>query len=445
MQKLNWAQKSKEKKMNSNLVLIFDKRVEISNKYKKILEQNHSAKVIITANSDDFFENINSKEPDMLLISESTGENLSELCKNIREKELQFRPVIILLSKSSFPEDRTNALNSGADDFLSEPISSDEFLARINAHLRRTAEENETELSKLPDENYTKKIIRRTIKHASGWSMLLVGFDNFNFYREIYGELAANKLLQAYGAILDASLEHDDFIGQVAPDSFLVITSSYKAEKLADYLNYTFDSIVEKFYSPEDAKRGFILMQGDKKAGCKIPLMRTSIGIINSELISYINEVEVINALNKVQKLAKMISGSSKITDRPLITSEESIKPLSSKSIAVIEKDEDLAYLLETTLRLQGFEPEIYNDIVSAEEILKSSPVVIIIDGLDDENNSSEKLCSELREKITSNIKIIFTDTRYRKEQILSAGADLYLPKPYDLTELFSWIYKLTD
>ncbi len=431
--------------MNGNFVLIFDKRVEISNKYKRILEQNHAAKVCIVDTKDEFFSVLNDKEPDLLLISESTTENLSEICKEVRNAKLQFRPIVILLSKSSFPQDRTNALNAGADDFLSEPISSDEFLARINAHLRRSVEENNTGDFCFPELNYTKKIIRRTIKHSANWAMLLIGFDNFSFYKELYGEVASQKLLLAYSAILKATLEHDDFVGQITPDTFLIATSSYKAERLADYLNYTFDSIVEKFYSDEDVKRGYILLQGAKKAGCKIPLMSTSIGIINSEYINYINEVEVINALNKVQKLAKLIPGSSKLTERPMISSDEPSGLPNAKNVAIIEKDEDLAYLLETTLKLQGFEPSVYNKIVPTDVILRTSPALIIIDGWEDENFKSKKLCMQIREKISPNVKIIFTDAEHEKEQILSAGADLYLPKPYDLMELLQWIYKLLN
>ena len=45
-------------------------------------------------------------------------------------------------SKSSFLDDKLSSLNAGADDFLSEPIDLNEFVARLNAHLRRKFEEN---------------------------------------------------------------------------------------------------------------------------------------------------------------------------------------------------------------------------------------------------------------------------------------------------------------
>ena len=433
--------------MNGNLVLIFDKRIEISNKYKRILEQNHCANVAIIDEKEKFIEKLTNLEPDVILISESTNENLSLICEEIRAINLPFRPVIILLSKSSFPEDKSNALNSGADDFLSEPMESDEFLARINAHIRRTIEENSSALTKLPNKSYTHKIIRRVIKEAvNDWAMLFIGIDNFSAYREIYGEIPANKLLQAYSAILSATLEYDDFVGQISSENFLIITSSFKAEKLADYITYAFDEVAKRFYSKEDSEKGYILLHGENKAGCKIPVMTTSIGIINSELINYQDEMDAINALEKVQKLAKTITGSSKVIDRPMITSDEIFKFIEEQNIVVVEEDEDLAYLLETTLKIQGFNPIIYNNYnVAAEKLLEPSPVLIIIDSGRDETSSGLKLCRKIKEISSQNIKIIFTDTAHEKEQILNAGADLYLPKPYDLMNLFQWIYKLLN
>ena len=38
-----------------------------------------------------------------------------------------------------------------------------------------------------------------------------------------------------------------------------------------------------------------------------------------------------------------------------------------------------------------------------------------------------------------------YLELLYEKEMILDAGADLYLPKPYELKDLFMWINKLID
>ena len=69
------------------------------------------------------------------------------------------------------------------------------------------------------------------MKSKTEWAALLIGFDNFTSYREIYGEIAYNKILQAFSAILRATAEYDDFVGQISDENFLIITSSYKAER----------------------------------------------------------------------------------------------------------------------------------------------------------------------------------------------------------------------
>ena len=45
-----------------------------------------------------------------------------------------------------------------------------------------------------------------------------------------------------------------------------------------------------------------------------------------------------------------------------------------------------------------------------------------------------------IKENKNSKTKIIFSSSIHNKEEILSSGADLYLPKPYDINELIMWV-----
>jgi len=58
-----------------------------------------------------------------------------ELMKRLR-KSGRDTPVLMLTARSS-TEDKVEALNAGADDYLTKPFSFDELLARIKAILRR--------------------------------------------------------------------------------------------------------------------------------------------------------------------------------------------------------------------------------------------------------------------------------------------------------------------
>jgi len=60
-----------------------------------------------------------------------------EVLKHIREVRGLKEPVVFLTSRN-YEQDITEALNAGADDYCTKPVRPQEFLARINALLRRT-------------------------------------------------------------------------------------------------------------------------------------------------------------------------------------------------------------------------------------------------------------------------------------------------------------------
>ena len=60
-----------------------------------------------------------------------------EVLKHIREVRALKEPVLFLTSRTD-EQDITEALNAGADDYCTKPVRPQEFLARINALLRRT-------------------------------------------------------------------------------------------------------------------------------------------------------------------------------------------------------------------------------------------------------------------------------------------------------------------
>lgn len=63
------------------------------------------------------------------------GLNGLDVCKRIRETDP--RTPILMLTAYGLVEDKVNALNNGADDYLVKPFHLDELLARIKALLRR--------------------------------------------------------------------------------------------------------------------------------------------------------------------------------------------------------------------------------------------------------------------------------------------------------------------
>lgn len=433
--------------MLTKVVLIIDKRKEQSTKYKKILE-NNDISVFVADNFATSLNLMNEFEPDLILISDSIDFDVKEAIKQIRVLTYNTRPAIVSLSKSNHIQDKIDILDSGADDFLSEPINNEEFKARVIAHLRRNFEISFSEKTMLFNSKISYKMLKRTLNSQKKWAIMLIDVDNLNFYKEIYGELATDKLLQTYSAIIKSTLDSNDYIGQLADEDFIVITNNDKAEIIANYLVHAFDTVISKFYSEADNKRGFIFMHGDDKAEDKVNLVSTSIGVISNEHKKYTDVKQIISSLISTHKLAKYKNSSAYVIERPKISADNAVEEkIENKNILIAEPDEALSILLEASARLQGFNVKVvteFDDIFYAME--NFDPAVIILDAGNTETLKGLEVCKKLKFE-TPNLKsnIIFTTTVHNKEMVLNAGADLYLPKPYELSVIFGWIKKFYE
>lgn len=435
--------------MQAQVVLIIDSRKEMSQKYKKIIQQDSYVYPVISHDIKDAFQGMNELEPDLIIVSDNIDENINNLCRRIREESDLYRPVLVVLSKSSYLNDKLEALKSGADDYISEPVDSSEFSMRIFAHLRRHVEELSSTVTNLPFVNMSYKVLKRNLNSGTDWALMYIDIDNFKPYIEIYGYLASDKLLKTFAAILKSAIDKGDFLGHIKEDSFIILTSPSKADQIAAYLNYAFDAVSPKFYTAQDAKRGYIILFGDEKAGMRVPLVSISIGIVSNIYRTFNNYQEAINAVMNVHKLAKSQPGSSWISDRPRISTEDGIINSKNiqKKILILETDAALAYLLTTTLEMQGYTTEtISNPDETLSLLEKIMPDLVLIDANEKNLENVLEICRMIKnQEKTSCIKVIISTIVHDKEKILDAGADLYLPKPYELMALFGWISRFLN
>lgn len=422
------------------VTLIIDKRRELPAKYKKLLE-NKFSQVIISKNLLSALKFIQDKEPDMIIISDSIDSDLSDYCRKIRALTYNMRPIIIALSKSAELTDKLKVLDSGADDFISEPVNSDEFVMRVKAHLRREFESNLDRKKMLPNKNYTMRAIKRVLSGNSGWACLYITIENFQNYREAYTKLASDKLLQTYSAIITSSLNEDDFLGSLSENEFLVITNPYKAEKIANFLTFAFDTVAPKFYSKTDSARGYMITQGDDTAGRRSDFMHTTIGVVTNEYKKYSDPQELITTLINIHNIANLPSGSNYLIERAKLSAEDAVyKKIYNKKISIIEPDDAMTLLLTTILNMQGYETETAAAFQEHPED-NDIPAIIILDAGTLEEKSGLETARKIRKNPEyKNTKIIVTSIFHDKELILDTGADLYLPKPYEISTLVKWV-----
>ncbi|HMI37055.1 MAG TPA: phosphate regulon transcriptional regulator PhoB [Steroidobacteraceae bacterium] len=86
------------------------------------------------------------RRPDLILVDwmlpDTSGLELTRSLK--RERETRDLPIIMLTARAA-EADKVAGLDGGADDYLTKPFSPRELLARVNALLRRTVGQDESE------------------------------------------------------------------------------------------------------------------------------------------------------------------------------------------------------------------------------------------------------------------------------------------------------------
>lgn len=132
-------------------------------------------------------------------------------------------PVIVLSARTDSME-KVEALDAGADDYVTKPFGMDEFLARLRAAVRRGTSAVETDVPVIETDSFTVDLATKTV-HKNGsavhltpteWGMLevlvrnrgrLVGREEL--LREVWGPAYAKEThyLRVYLAQLRRKLE----------------------------------------------------------------------------------------------------------------------------------------------------------------------------------------------------------------------------------------------
>lgn len=115
-------------------VLVVDDEKSISEILKFNLEK-EGYEVSVASDGEEAVQKAYQIEPEIILLDVMLPKmDGFQVCKKIREN---FSMPIIMLTAKEEEVDKILGLELGADDYITKPFSMTEFVARINAHLRR--------------------------------------------------------------------------------------------------------------------------------------------------------------------------------------------------------------------------------------------------------------------------------------------------------------------
>ncbi|GHO42831.1 response regulator transcription factor [Ktedonospora formicarum] len=118
-------------------ILVVDDEIEIVRALQRSLTA-HDFEVYTASNGEEALDGVARHRPDLVLLDLGLpGMSGLEVCKKIRE---QSNLPIIVLSVKDTERDKVQALDLGADDYVSKPFGMNEVLARVRVSLRHTAQ-----------------------------------------------------------------------------------------------------------------------------------------------------------------------------------------------------------------------------------------------------------------------------------------------------------------
>jgi two-component system KDP operon response regulator KdpE len=158
-------------KAKAKRILVVDDEPPI----QRILRRNLTVsgyEVLIAENGEQAIEIARVHQPDLILLDLWLPGEIDglDVCKQIRQWT---QTPIIVLSARTDEKQKVQALDLGADDYLTKPFSNEELLARVRACLRRATSASEGESAQQPeilvseDGYLSMNLVRRQVRAGS--------------------------------------------------------------------------------------------------------------------------------------------------------------------------------------------------------------------------------------------------------------------------------------
>jgi DNA-binding response OmpR family regulator len=230
-------------------------------------------------------------------------------------------PVIFVSARGQIA-DKIRAFKLGAEDYLVKPFDSMELVARVEKALeRRERELGASPTTKLPGAGAIEAEIERRLAEGGDFAFCYVDLDNLKAFNDYYGIAKADGVIRQTGDLMRQVVTREgtahDFIGHIAGDDFVFITTPDRVDRIAETICTTFDRLVPLYYDKADRERGYIETYDRYGQLRKFPLLSVSIASLTTrgDDMRYRTYAELALASADAKKRAKAVEGSSYVRD----------------------------------------------------------------------------------------------------------------------------------
>lgn len=157
-----------------------------------------------------------------------------ELCRLLRQESLPHYVYVVLMTAKTQADDIATALNAGADNFITKPVSRGELLARLQAGARVL--ELESRLSQLARcdpltgvlncrtfYQFLEKEWSRSVRYHHHLSCVMMDIDHFRLVNDTYGHAVGDEVLRGVAQLTEAKSRCPDYVCRWGGDEFYVL------------------------------------------------------------------------------------------------------------------------------------------------------------------------------------------------------------------------------
>lgn len=247
-----------------NILIVDDDKVSRSILQLKIEKWGHEPTVASDGHEALYFITDSTVHFDIIILDwEMPGISGIDLCKRIRETTniKSVPPYVIMLTSHDSPSHVQEALDAGADDFITKASSSVVFRARLGVGFRTVALHKRLQQAitsmeyKANHDNLTRLLnrtailerfpaeISRSARSGQYLSVGVIDIDYFKQFNDTYGHNLGDKVIVAVSNVLRNTFRAYDLVGRWGGEEFIIIAPCNSCADITDVYNRLLSNI----------------------------------------------------------------------------------------------------------------------------------------------------------------------------------------------------------